>query len=118
MSSELNVYGISSCDTCRKARKWLEAQGIEYRWSDLREQIPGRETLERWLNAAGRDRIVNRRSATWRGLDEQHRPALDSSDLPKLLLEYPTLIKRPVFERAGEFRVAFDDAARRWLLQE
>ena len=49
MSPELNVYGIRSCDTCRKARKWLEEQGIDYQWIDLREQLQTRATLRRWL---------------------------------------------------------------------
>jgi arsenate reductase (glutaredoxin) len=114
----VQVSGIKSCDTCRKARKWLEEQGIVYQWADLREQIPARSTLVSWLDAAGAERLVNRRSTTWRGLDEQHRPALDSPELPNLLLEHPALIKRPVFERGGEIRVGFDEAARRWLLQE
>mgnify|MGYP006425473291 CR=1 FL=1 len=113
----VRVFGIKSCDTCRKARKWLAEQSIKYQWSDLREQAPGRETLKRWLDAAGAERLVNRRSTTWRGLDEQHRPALDSPELLNLLLGHPTLIKRPVFERTGEIRVGFDEVVRRWLLQ-
>lgn len=118
MSSELNVYGIKSCDSCRKARKWLADHAVAYQWIDLREQAPARATLVRWLDSEGRERLVNRRSATWRAFDAQQRPALDSPGLPELLLEHPTLIKRPVFERAGEIRVGFDDAARRWLLLE
>ncbi|MEX0914651.1 MAG: Spx/MgsR family RNA polymerase-binding regulatory protein [Wenzhouxiangellaceae bacterium] len=117
----INVYGIKSCDTCRKARKWLEAQGIDAQWTDLREQPPARATLEQWLSAVGAEALVNRRSATWRGLDEQQRPALDSPELSATLLEHPTLIKRPLFERVdenhGEFRVGFDDAVRQWLRQ-
>ena len=118
MAPELNVYGIRSCDTCRKACKWLEEQGIEYRWVDLREQLQTRATLRCWLDSVGAERLVNRRSITWRGLDEQQRPAPDSPDLPSLLRKHPTLIKRPVFERSGEIRAGFDEDARRWLLQE
>lgn len=118
VSSELNVYGIKSCDSCRKARHWLADHGIAHDWTDLRQQVPALATLVRWLDMQGPERLVNRRSKTWRALDEQHRPALDSPGLPKLLLEYPTLIKRPVFERAGEVRVGFDEATRRWLLRQ
>lgn len=123
----LRIHGIKSCDTCRKARKWLQAQGIDYQWIDLREQPPARAALEQWLNAVGAESLVNRRSATWRGLDEQQRPALDSPDLLDTLPEHPTLIKRPLFERVnnnrceddgGEVRVGFDDAVREWLRQE
>lgn len=121
----VRIIGIKSCDTCRKARKWLEEQGIDYQWIDLREQPPARGTLEKWLKAVGAEALVNRRSATWRGLDEQQRPTLDSPNLantlPAILLEHPTLVKRPLFERPdsndAEVRVGFDAAVRQWLQQ-
>lgn len=115
MSPDLNVHGIKSCDVCRKARKWLDQAGIDYAWNDLRDAAPDRTTLQRWLDAVGAERLVNRRSATWRGLDVHRRPALDSPELLDALLEHPTLIKRPLFERAGAVRVGFDDDLRNWL---
>jgi len=117
MSVALKVYGIKSCDTCRKARRWLEAAGVDFAWIDLRDDTPDPATLQRWLDAVGAERLVNRRSATWRGLDKRRRPALDAPALADTLLEYPTLIKRPVFERAGGIRVGFGDDQRRWLQQ-
>ncbi len=118
----LRVHGIKSCDTCRKARKWLDEQGIEYEWTDLRGDPPERSAVERWLGTVGAESLVNRRSTTWRGLVEDRRPGLDSPEIVDLLLESPTLIKRPLFERAGkgglEYRVGFGDAQREWLLQQ
>lgn len=118
----VDVYGIKSCDTCRKARKWLEAQGVDYQWIDLREQPPARATIEKWLGAVGAQALVNRRSTTWRGLAEDRRPGLDSPEILDLLLLSPTLIKRPLFERDGtggvEYRVGFGDAQREWLLRQ
>jgi len=112
----LRIHGIKSCDTCRKARKWLIDAGLSHQWIDFRESRPRRTQVQRWLDAVGGDALVNRRSTTWRGLDEVDRPKLDSPAVVDLLIEYPTLIKRPLFEREGEFRVGFGDDQRQWLL--
>lgn len=113
----IDVFGIQSCDTCRKARGWLSEQALDFRWIDLRESAPSRAEIERWLGAVGAEVLVNRRSTTWRGLDEKERPALDSPAVVDLLLEHPTLIKRPLFERGDELRVGFGEAQRRWLVE-
>jgi len=111
----LRVRGIKACDTCRKAGKWLAAQGLEFEWIDLRESPLCRVEVARWLDALGAETLVNRRSTTWRSLEKAERPALDSPATADLLVEHPTLIKRPLFERDGEFRVGFGDAQRQWL---
>lgn len=114
----VDVSGIQSCDTCRRARKWLAEQGLDFQWVDLRESAPSRDDVERWLGAIGAGALVNRRSTTWRQLDEAERPALDSPAVIDLLVEHPTLIKRPLFERGDEVRTGFDEARRQWLLQK
>jgi Spx/MgsR family transcriptional regulator len=114
----VDVFGIQSCDTCCKARKWLAGQQLDFRWIDLRESAPSRDDVERWLGAVGAEVLVNRRSTTWRELGEAERPELDSPAVIDLLLEHPTLIKRPLFERGDELRAGFDDARRQWLLQK
>ena len=92
----LTVYGIKQCDSCRKAIKWLDAQGMEYRFHDIR--IDGLEAgqLRCWLDSSFADSLVNRRSTTWRQLNEEQR-LYEGNALLELLLQYPTLIKRPVF---------------------
>lgn len=117
MSGRVKVRGLGSCDTCRKARRWLVEQHVDFDWIDLRESPPSPADVERWLDAVGAETLVNRRSITWRGLDESGRPALDSPAVIDLLLEHPTLIKRPFFELDNEFRAGFGDAQRKWLLQ-
>ena len=114
----LRVYGIQSCDSCRKARKWLTGEGLEHKWIDLRASRPSRADVERWLDAVGPDALVNRRSTTWRSLSEAERPEPGSPAVVDLLVEHPTLIKRPLFERDDEFRTGFGDDQRQWLLQE
>jgi len=114
----VDVFGIPSCDSCRKARKWMAEQGLDYRWVNLRESPPLRADVERWLGATGAEVLINRRSTTWRGLGEAERQKLDAAAGIDLLLEYPTLIKRPLFERGAEVCVGFGDAQRQWLLHK
>ena len=103
----LTVYGIKQCDTCRKALKWLTAQGIEHRFHDFRVDGLSRDTLRDWLESSFADKLVNRRSTTWRQLTEAQRQS-KGDDLLDLLMEHPTLIKRPVFVTDRIAVVGFD----------
>lgn len=112
----MDIYGINSCDTCRKTRKWLDASGRKYDWHDLREEVPDETRLARWIRAAGVERLVNRRSTTWRGLSEADRARAGNPDIaPGLLVQHPTLIKRPVIELDERVLVGFDDAVKQAL---
>ncbi|MDH3232235.1 MAG: Spx/MgsR family RNA polymerase-binding regulatory protein [Alphaproteobacteria bacterium] len=106
------VNGLKSCDTCRKARAWLSAEGIEHRFHDLRADGLEARQARLWLKAVGPDRLINRRGTTWRGLSEAERSADNEADQVALLLAHPALIKRPVFEHGDAVLVGFDDAAR------
>ena len=92
----LTVYGIKQCDTCRKALKWLTAEGTDHRFHDFRVDGLSKEVLADWLNSPHADKLVNRRSTTWRQLTDEQRE-FEGDALMTLLLEHPTLIKRPVF---------------------
>jgi arsenate reductase (glutaredoxin) len=114
----MDIYGIKTCDTCRKARKWLDQAGLNYRWHDLREQTPDESTLRRWLDEVGVDKLVNRRSTTWRGLDDADRErAASAGGALVLLREHPTLIKRPVIETGEVVLVGFTDQTGTSLLE-
>ena len=90
------VYGIKQCDSCRKALKWLTGQGMEHRFHDFRTDGLQTDLLQNWLDSPYADKLVNRRSTTWRQLSEKQRQ-FEGDELVALLLEFPTLIKRPVF---------------------
>jgi Spx/MgsR family transcriptional regulator len=92
----LTVYGIKQCDTVRKALKWLDQQAIEHKFHDFRADGLKAELLQDWLDSNFSDILVNRRSTTWRQLSEAQRQS-EGEALLELLLEFPTLIKRPVF---------------------
>lgn len=104
------VHGLANCDACRKARKRLERAGAAHRFHDLRKDGLDRETAEAWLAAIGPERLVNRRSATWRGLPEAERARLDA-DPAGLLCAHPALAKRPVIDFGGAWIAGFDAAA-------
>jgi arsenate reductase len=108
----ITVYGIKNCDSCRNALKALKEKGREHRFHDLRIDGLREEDLQRWLNSAGWEKVLNRRGTTWRKLSEADREDLDEGKIRRLLLKNPTLIKRPLFEVAGQVVIGFDGPAR------
>lgn len=108
MSAAITLYGLKTCDTCRKARKWLDQHGVDYRFHDVRDDGLARETLDRWVSATGWKPLLNTRSRTWRTLDAKQREALHENGAVTLMLEKPTLVKRPVLEHEAGVLVGFD----------
>lgn len=102
----ITVYGIPNCDTCRKARRWLDDRGADYRFHDFRKDGLERATVAAWLAELGADVLVNRRGTTWRQLPEQDRARLET-DAADLLVAHPTLIKRPVIDLGDRRQVGF-----------
>jgi arsenate reductase len=103
----LTVYGIKQCDTCRKALAWLVQNGIEHRFHDLRSDGLEAELLQAWLDSRFSDRLINRRSTTWRQLSDTQRRS-EGVAMAQLLLQFPTLIKRPVFVTDQIIAVGFN----------
>jgi Spx/MgsR family transcriptional regulator len=93
----ITVYGIANCDTVKRARAWLAEQGLEVAFHDFKKQgVPVAE-LPAWLQAFGRDRLVNRAGTTWRKLDDAAKVAVvDDASATALVLREPSVIKRPV----------------------
>lgn len=111
----LVVYGIRNCDTCRKALKWLKERGIDHTYHDFREHGLSDRQLAGWLEALGWEALLNRRSLTWRNLPEAHKAEVDIDKAAALMLDHPTLIKRPIFDNGIRVFVGFDAAAREAL---
>lgn len=107
------VYGLKNCDTCRKTRKWLAAEGVAHDFVDVRADGVEAADIERWAAAVGWESLINRRGATWRGLSEQDRAAaLGGEGAPGLVAAQPALVKRPVFENGPRVLVGFTDAVK------
>nr|WP_153018676.1 ArsC family reductase [Marichromatium gracile] len=101
------LYGIANCDTVRKARAWLRARAIDHDFHDLRADGIDPERLDAWLEALGWEQLINRRSATWRQLPPEQRADLDTARARALVLDHPTLIRRPLIEHGAIIRVGF-----------
>lgn len=108
----ITVYGLKSCDTCRKARAWLDARGLAHRFVDLRADGIARADIARLAGAVGADRLLNKASTTWRGLADSEKAIAGEAQAIALMDKYPTLIKRPVFEAGRTIVVGFRDAER------
>lgn len=106
----ITVYGIANCDTCRKARRWLDGEGIAHRFHDFRADGLDAKMLAAWVTALGWETLLNRRGATWRNLPEAARDGLTPATATALMLRHPTLIKRPVFAAGGAVLVGFSKA--------
>ncbi len=102
---ELTLFGLKTCDTCKKARKALEAAGHSVTYVDVRANGVPSDVLEGWLAEHG-EALINTRSTTWRGLDEDQRLQAESDPVTLLGL-HPTLIKRPVIEAGGNVTVGW-----------
>ncbi|MCW9034893.1 MAG: Spx/MgsR family RNA polymerase-binding regulatory protein [Rhodospirillales bacterium] len=111
----MKVYGLQNCDTCRKAKKWLEAEAIDFEFLDLRKSPVDAETLKDWLSSLGADRLVNRRGTTWRGLSDVQKGA-EGDALVALLLAQPAIMKRPIFLTHNGVSVGFDDKQKQALV--
>ena len=105
----IQIFGLKNCDSCRQARKWLQQEGLQHHFHDVRSDGLTRETLDRWIEAVGWEVLLNRRGTTWRGLPEEARNGIDGSKAPALMLENPALIKRPVIEAGGQITVGFSE---------
>ncbi|MEZ5567784.1 MAG: ArsC family reductase [Halioglobus sp.] len=103
----ITLYGIKNCDSVKKARKWLEARQIDYQFHDFREQGITRRQLAEWLNELGWETLINRRSTSWKALDEKNRQAMNDSTALDAALRQPTLIKRPLLDTGSERHVGF-----------
>ena len=103
----LELYGLKNCDSCKKALKAIAATGKVVTFHDVRSDGVSKQQLETWLAAVGRDRLVNTRSTTWRGLSEEERRMENDEDAKHLLALYPTLIKRPVIVNENTISVGW-----------
>jgi Spx/MgsR family transcriptional regulator len=90
------LYGIKNCDTVKKARQWLKTNGSDYTFVDVREDGVDKTEVQRWLDKAGLDVVVNKRSTTWKKLSDEQKDGLNEITALDLLLANPTLVKRPV----------------------
>lgn len=101
------LYGISNCDTIRKARKWLQAASLDIPFHDVRKEGLDADTLQSWIDALGWEALLNKRGTTFRQLADEQKQNIDQSKAKALMLEQPAMIKRPVLEHEGQLYIGF-----------
>jgi arsenate reductase len=104
------LYGIKNCDSVRAARRWLESHNVDFNFHDVRDTPLKTEQLDTWLQQLGLDTLVNKRSTTWKQLSEEQRHTLSEDSAVALLLEYPTLMKRPLLDTGSALHLGFKAA--------
>ncbi|MBN9062066.1 MAG: arsenate reductase [Rhizobiales bacterium 65-9] len=107
----ITIYGISNCDTMKKARAWLDAHGVDYAFHDYRKAGVDRARLERWAKTVGWEVLLNRAGTTFRALPEARKRDLDAASAIALMMEQPAMIKRPVLEQGARLLVGFKPQA-------
>ena len=105
----LTIYGIKNCDTVKKAKKWFTSRDIEYQFHDFRTNGLTGELINKWVLKIGWETLVNKRSVSWRTLDDAIKTQLSENNIVSVLTDTPTLIKRPVVTYGNRVIVGFKE---------
>ena len=103
----LILHGIPNCDTVKKARDWLSAQGVAYEFRDYKKQPPTSAELKNWTDRAGWEVLLNKAGTTFRKLPDEDKAGLDATKAIDLMVAHPSLIKRPIVTGAKALLVGF-----------
>jgi arsenate reductase (glutaredoxin) len=106
----ITLYGIKNCDAVKKARDWLAKNKIDYSFHDFRAAGLDKTQVENWIAKLGLEALVNKRSTTWKELDESTKENFTEQNAVAVIMENPTLIKRPLLDTSKQKYVGFKDA--------
>jgi arsenate reductase len=103
----VTIYGIKNCDTMKKARAWLDKKGVAYDFHDYKATGIDRSRLEQWAGKVGWEVLLNRAGTTFRKLPDKDKEGLTEKKAIALMMEQPSMIKRPVLDVGGKLLVGF-----------
>ncbi|NVD06115.1 ArsC family reductase [Vibrio sp. JPW-9-11-11] len=103
----ITLYGIPNCDTIKKAKKWLEAEGVEYHFHDYRKQGIDSALVETFCQQLGWENVLNKRGTTYRQLTQEQKETLNEANAITLLIEQPAMIKRPILVIGNDYYIGF-----------
>jgi Spx/MgsR family transcriptional regulator len=103
----ITLYGIPNCDTVKKARTWLDGHGVDYAFHDYKKSGVTAAKLKTWCKALGWETVLNRAGTTFRKLPDDAKAGLDQAKAIALMLEQPSMIKRPIVEHDGGLLIGF-----------
>ena len=105
----ITVYGIPNCDTIKKAKKWLDANGIDYKFHDYKKKGITKSKLKDWCKQTDWEVLLNRRGTTWRKLDDETKDSINQTLAIGIMAENTSIIKRPVIENGDDIIVGFSE---------
>ena len=114
----IKLYGIPNCDTIKKARRWLQDHDIDYQFHDYKKSGIEAQKLNAWIGRVGWEVLLNRRGMMWRKTPQEVRDAIDQHSATQLMLETPSIIKRPVLEMDSGITVGFSEDSYQQLFAE
>ncbi len=103
----VTIYGIKNCDTMKKARAWLDARGVAYRFHDYKAEGIDAASLMRFVDALGWEAVLNRAGTTFRALPDADKQGIDAARAVALMQAQPSMIKRPILDRDGALTAGF-----------
>ncbi|MEN8167805.1 MAG: ArsC family reductase [Pseudomonadota bacterium] len=106
----ITIYGIPNCDSMKKARTWLDEHGIEYRFHNFKKEGLERQLLLSWVEELGWEALLNKRGMMWRKLDAATKANIDQASAIQVMLETPSIIKRPVLVAGKGHHVGFSES--------
>ena len=105
------IYGIKNCDTMKKARAWLDSHGVGYEFHDYKAAGIAKDKLKQWSDELGWETLLNRAGTTFRKLPDSDKEGLNERKALALMLDQPSMIKRPVLDVGGKLLVGFKPEA-------
>ena len=105
--SLFTLYGIKNCDTVKKARKWLDDHSVPYTFHDFRVDGINKQLVNKFLKKIDIETLINKRGTSWRKLSDQEKDFKNKSQAVELILNNPTIIKRPVLDVNIKYFVGF-----------
>ena len=103
----ITMYGIPNCDTIKKAKKWLEAEGVEFQFHVYRKQGVNKQMVEKFCQQLGWENVLNKRGTTFRQLTQEQKDNLNEANAIDLLVEQPAMIKRPILVSGDDYHLGF-----------
>ena len=103
------LFGIPNCDTIKKAKKWLSKNEINYEFHDYKKLGVPEKELKNWIKQVGWEVLLNKRGTTWRKLDDSTKDSVDEKSAILIMLENPSIIKRPVLFSNNKILVGFKE---------
>jgi len=105
----IRLYGIPNCDTMKKTRKWLDEHNVDYEFHNYKKQGVPETELKSWVDQLGWEVLLNKRGTTWRQLNEQTKANVDHASAIQIMIDNPSIIKRPVLDADGKIHVGFSE---------